>query len=139
MSIKGLDLEKVAGLLTAFVNGEQNLSDAKIRSLLVTAYGELTGQYAPVIRAVPAIAGPVAKDITPIICALMDVISNVADSAPMKVSHKKYAKARATLRMASLKAYAEAGFSADQAFLLVLQDASHKLTTPNIPSSSSKE
>lgn len=139
MKVKGLDLDKIASLLTAVVDGEQNLSDAKVRALIVAAYSNLTRQYAPIIRAVPAISGPLAKDLTPVICTLLDLCSNITDSASFKVSHKKFAKARATVRMTALKAYTDAGFSGPEAFQLVLQDAANKMQMPNIPSSSSRE
>lgn len=138
MNIKGLDIEKIGELLMGVVGGEENLSDAKVRALLVAAYTELTKQYAPLIRAVPAVAGPLAKDVAPVVCTLLDLCSNIAGTAPFKASHKKFAQARAATRMTSLNAYIDAGFSRQEAFQLVLQDASHKLQTQNIPLSSSK-
>ena len=138
MKFRGIELHNILMQLSEVTEGEQNLSNPNIRKLLAAAYGQLTGKYGPIIRALPAVAGPISKDLTPIVCAVVDIATGVAGSAEFKKSYGSLVKARAELRMTSMKAYEDAGFTRREAFYLVLQDASRKLTMPNLPSSSSQ-
>lgn len=140
MKIKGMDLDQIFSLLASLTEGEENLSDAKVRTLLRTAYTQLTGKYGPIVRAAPALSVPIAKDLAPIIAALIDVASGVGDTVEFKRAVAKFARVRAEHRMVLLKAYKNVGFSGAEAFQLVLQDASrHGLSMPNMSGSSSKE
>lgn len=139
MKIKGMEADGLLMLLGGITEGQQNLSVASVRKLLAAMYDQLTGKYGPIVQALPALSGPIAKDLTPVVCAVADLASDIANSIEFKKSQAKFAKALAGIRMASLKAYEGAGFTREEAFYLVLKDASRKLAMPNLSSSSSKE
>lgn len=137
MKVAGLDIDDILKMLGSIVEGEEKLSDSDVRKLLLKMYTELTGNFTPIIRGIPALSGPVSKDLAIVASAVYDVIGNVFSSSEYAKAHEKFAKARASLRMISMKAYENAGFTSEQAFLLVLQDAAQKLPTPSTSSSNS--
>lgn len=139
MKIKGMEADGLLMLLDGITEGRQNPSVASVRKLLAAMYDQLTGKYGPIVQALPALSGPVSKDLTPMVCAIVDALSGVASSAEFKKSQEKFAAALAGIRMASLKAYEGAGFTREEAFYLVLKDASRKLAMPDSSSLSSKE
>lgn len=133
-----LSSDRIFAVLAGIIEGEEKPSAVDLRKVLPDAYAKMVENLGPILRATPSLSGPVSKDLAPVVCALMDVGSNVGNSAAFGEAHGKIAKARAAARMRSLKAYKAAGFSSTQAFQLVLQDASQKFTPPKIETSQSK-
>ncbi len=142
MKVAGLDLDGILQILGSLVEGETKIPDRDVQKLLVGMYTEATGSFTPIVRAAPALAEPVSRDLTPIIATLLNVVGNVGNSAEVQEALASIAKARAIARKASLDEYVLAGFTKAQAFQLVLEDSKKGL--PSIPaglntSSSSKD
>ena len=137
MKLAGLDLDDIMEKLEMIVDGNENASDKEVREMLIEMYKQLTGSFGPIIRSVPALAGPIGKDVAPMVAALVELVASIGNSAGFKKAYGNLARAFAENRMIFFKAYKEAGFSAAQAFALVLQDAGKKMPYPSFSSSRS--
>jgi len=126
MEIAGLGADNIFKLLGGLVEGDTKLPDEAVGELLVELYTRFTGSYTPFVRALPALAGPVSKDLAPAVGALLGIAGNVANDEAVQVALRNLAKAKATSRMASYNAYQEAGFSKKEAFQLLMLDAADK-------------
>jgi hypothetical protein len=134
MKLAGLDVEDILGKLADVAMGMEKASDKEVREMLTTMYEHLTGNAGPLIRAVPALAEPIAKDAAPIVAAIVEMTAAVGNSDEFRKAYEKLALAYATNRMTFFKAYKKAGFTPAQAFALVLQDAGKGFIPSNTPS-----
>ncbi|MDO8407700.1 MAG: hypothetical protein Q7S95_00475 [bacterium] len=130
MEIAGLGADNILKLLDGLIEGDTKLPDEAIGAMLVELYTELTGSYTPFVRALPALAEPISKDLAPAIGALLGIAGNVANDEAVQAAQRNLAKAKATNRMASYKAYQDAGFSKKEAFQLLMIDAAGQRSFP---------
>ena len=137
MNLTGLDWVDIMDKIQRVVEGTEKASDKDVRQMLTKMYKQMTGSFGPVIRGIPALTGSIAKDASPVVAALVELAASIGNSAEFKKAYGNLARAFAENRMIFFKAYKEAGFSAAQAFALVLQDAGKKMPFPPSPSFSS--
>ncbi|MDP2594268.1 MAG: hypothetical protein Q8P36_02965 [bacterium] len=126
MEIAGLGADNILKLLGELIEGNAELPDEDVGIMLVELYTEFTGSYTPFVRALPALAEPVSKDLAPAVGALLGIAGNVANDWAVQAAQRNLAKAKATNRMASYEAYQKAGFSKKEAFQLLMIDAASK-------------
>ena len=127
MQVAGMDLDGILALFGGLADGETELPDEMVREMLVELYGGFTKNYTPFVRALPALAEPVAKDMGPALGALMALIGNVANDPEVQIAQELLARAKARNRMTAYRAYQAAGFSSSEAFELLTIDAGQTL------------
>jgi hypothetical protein len=127
MKVAGIGADALFKMLGEMLEGKTELSDKDLAAVCAGLYADFAKDYSPFLRMAPGLAGPVSKDLTPIVVALFQMFANILKSAELKKASKDYAKAKAELRKISMEAYVAAGFTRQQAFQLVLHDAAQPL------------
>ena len=129
-------LEKMSEMLEQLLPGS---TKETVVAMTKTFYDGATERYRPLIEALPAVAGMVAKDLVPLVIAALtmgDVIAgNEEVLALANASYERVARERAD----KLKAYLGAGFNRREAVnLLMLDVANAKLVAEMLGNSLNK-
>jgi hypothetical protein len=85
-------------------------------------YDQIVGQYRPLVDTVPMITGKMAKDITPVIRGVINMLNIIREDESCREAIGKRNKLNAIMRREAIDAYKEEGFTREEAFNLVLQD-----------------
>lgn len=119
-------IEAAEGVLAEIleaVDGESPDRTKQITDLSVDLYTTLVEKYRVFLPALIAVAKPAAKDLAPIVATVLTLITEVMSDETFVQAHGDNARVRAKLRKTVLDIYVEAGFTREEAFVLIVSDA----------------